>query len=177
MESRTLPNILITGTPGTGKSTLADAVAREFDGVLNYIDLGKLVKAKELHDGYDAEFDTYILNEDKVCDELEDTMQKGGNILEAHSCDYFPERWFDLVVVLRADNTVLYDRLAARSYSQKKIEENVEAEIMQVVLDEVRGSYKNEITVVLQSDTIDQMVSNSQRVVTWVRQWIENNKQ
>ena len=176
MASRTLPNILITGTPGTGKSTLAEAVAREFDGVLNYIDLGKLVKAKGLHDGYDPEFDTYILNEDKVCDELEDTMQKGGNILEAHSCDYFPERWFDLVVVLRADNTILYDRLAARNYSQKKIGENVEAEIMQVVLDEVKSSYKSEITVVLQSDTIDQMLSNSQRVITWTRQWIENNK-
>lgn len=60
-------NILITGTPGTGKSTLAAAVARRTN--LNYINVGDLVKQKELHDGYNAEFDTYTLNDDKVRNE------------------------------------------------------------------------------------------------------------
>lgn len=41
-------------------------------------------------------------------------MSKGGNIVDFHSCDFFPERWFDLVVVLLTDNTVLYPRLEAR---------------------------------------------------------------
>jgi adenylate kinase len=49
-----------------------------------------------------------------VCDELEDEMEKGGVIIDFHSNDFFPERWFDLVVVLVTDNTTLYDRLAAR---------------------------------------------------------------
>ena len=51
-------------------------------------------------------------------------------------------RWFDLVVVLTCDNTVLYDRLQARNYRDNKIQENVECEIMQVVLEEARESYK-----------------------------------
>lgn len=59
-------------------------------------------------------------------------MATGGNVVEFHSVDFFPERWFDLVLVLRADNTVLYDRLKLRQYPDKKIEENVTAEIMQV---------------------------------------------
>ena len=42
-------------------------------------------------------------------------MSKGGAVVDHHSCDFFPERWFDLVVVLQADNSVLYDRLTDRS--------------------------------------------------------------
>lgn len=52
-------------------------------------------------------------------------------MVDFHSCELFPERWFGLVVVLRADNSVLYPRLEKRGYDKKKIEENVEAEIMQ----------------------------------------------
>lgn len=50
----------------------------------------------------------------QVCDELEDLMEEGGNIVDYHGCDFFPERWFDQVVVLQTDNTVLYDRLSRR---------------------------------------------------------------
>jgi hypothetical protein len=45
---------------------------------------------------------------------MEPTMAAGGNVVEFHSVDFFPERWFDLVLVLRTDNTTLYDRLKAR---------------------------------------------------------------
>ena len=41
-------------------------------------------------------------------------MADGGVIIEHPSVDWFPERWFDLVIVLRTDNTILYDRLAKR---------------------------------------------------------------
>ena len=45
-----------------------------------------------LHDGYNEEFDCFMLNTDKVCDELEERMDQGGVVLEAHSCDFFPEQ-------------------------------------------------------------------------------------
>lgn len=50
----------------------------------------------------------------QICDALEDQMTVGGNIIDFHSCDFFPERWFDLVIVLQTDNTTLYDRLEKR---------------------------------------------------------------
>lgn len=50
----------------------------------------------------------------QVIDELEDKMEEGGVIVEYHGCDFFPERWFDAVFVLRTDNTILYDRLEQR---------------------------------------------------------------
>ncbi|EOA31565.1 hypothetical protein CARUB_v10014758mg [Capsella rubella] len=112
---RQRPNLLITGTPGTGKSTMASALAEASD--LRYICIGDLVKEKNLHDGWDNEFNCHIINEDLVCDELEDVMQEGGNIVDYHGCEFFPERWFDRVVVLQTENSVLYDRLTRRSAS------------------------------------------------------------
>ena len=57
-------NILITGTPGTGKSTLASALAQRTG--LNYVNVGELVKQKGLHDGWNEEFQAFDLNDDKV---------------------------------------------------------------------------------------------------------------
>jgi adenylate kinase len=109
---RTRPNILVTGTPGTGKSTFCEmlSIALEF----KHIDLSEWIKDKELYTGFNTEFDCYDLDEDKVCDELEPMMDLGGIMVDFHTCDFFPERWFDLIVVLRADTEILYDRLMKR---------------------------------------------------------------
>ena len=110
--TRTLPNILITGTPGTGKTTTAELAS--IASGLDHLEVGKLVKEKNLQSGFDEEFQSWILDEDKVVDEMEDKMAQGGVIVDHHGCDFFPERWFDLIVVLRTDNGVLYDRLEQR---------------------------------------------------------------
>lgn len=50
----------------------------------------------------------------KLLDAIEPTLLLGGVILDWHACDLFPESWIDLVVVLRVETSVLYDRLKAR---------------------------------------------------------------
>ncbi len=50
----------------------------------------------------------------QLLDELEPIMTQGGVIVDFHSAELFPERWFDLVLVLRASNTNIFDRLTAR---------------------------------------------------------------
>jgi adenylate kinase len=77
-------------------------------------------------------------------------------------------------VVLRCDSTALYDRLNARKYSAKKLEENMDAEIMQVLLDEARESYDEEIVVELQSDSLDDIDLNVERIQQWIEQWKED---
>ena len=72
-------------------------------------------------------------------------MSKGGNIIDFHGSGFFPERWFDLVVLLRANNTILYDRLQSRGYTEKNITTNIECEIHEVTSEEVYDSYKQEI--------------------------------
>ena len=110
----------------------------------------------------------------QLLDDMEDILAAGGYVVEFHSSDLFPQRWFDLVIVLRADNTVLYDRLKRRGYSDKKIEENVTAEIMQVCEDEARDAYDAEIVVPLPSNTTADSESNTQRIETWVAQWLQD---
>jgi len=41
-------------------------------------------------------------------------IAEGGIILDWHTCDIYPERWPDLVVVLRCDHTLLWERLEKR---------------------------------------------------------------
>ena len=106
---------------------------------LRAVDVGALVRDQKLHEGWDDETDSYILDEDQLCDALEERMEAGGVVVDYHGADLFPERWFDLVVVLRTDNDVLYPRLEGRQYAPKKITENVEAEIMQVILPTAPG--------------------------------------
>ncbi|KAI9173336.1 factor activating pos9 [Blastocladiella emersonii ATCC 22665] len=168
--SRRLPNILVTGTPGTGKTTTSELLAMATS--LTHINIGDLVREKSLHEGWDPEYECHIVDEDKLCDELEDIMTAGGNIVDFHTVDFFPERWFDLIVVLRTDNGELFRRLEARKYNQKKLEENVTAEIMQVILEDARGSYKEDIVVELQSNTVDEMESNVEQLSSWAEEWV-----
>jgi adenylate kinase len=72
---------------------------------------------------------------------------------------------------LRCDSTLLYDRLTARGYKGKKLEENMDSEIMQVLLDEARESYKEEIVVELKSESTEDVEGNLERVEQWVQQW------
>ncbi|ORX59708.1 P-loop containing nucleoside triphosphate hydrolase protein [Hesseltinella vesiculosa] len=173
-DDRRMPNILVTGTPGTGKTTTSEMIAQVTG--LNHVNVGELVKAKQFYESYSEEYDTHILDEDKLLDELEDMLTDGGNVVDYHTCELFPERWFDLVLVLRSETHVLYDRMVQRGYNKKKLDENMSCEIMQVVLDEARESYAPEIVVELQSNTVDDMESNVDRVKQWLDAWKEQHK-
>lgn len=62
--NRTKPNILITGTPGTGKTTISDLIASASG--LKHFDVGQVVRRSDLHSGYDEEYDAYYIDEDKA---------------------------------------------------------------------------------------------------------------
>lgn len=168
---RTRPNVLITGTPGTGKSSLAERVAAAA-GMTQY-DVSKIAKAENLCESYDEAMDTHVIDEDKVLDHMEERLgtEEGGVVVDYHSCDLFPERWFDLVVVLTCDNKELYERLESRGYAEKKIRENVECEIFQTVVEEARDSYAEEIVRVCPSNDIEEMEMNEKDVLEWVNKW------
>jgi adenylate kinase len=60
------PVIVVTGTPGTGKSTLAQMLASESPVDLKHVNVGELVKEKKLYEEYDDEWQSYTVDEDKV---------------------------------------------------------------------------------------------------------------
>ena len=62
--TRSKPNILITGTPGVGKTTLAEMVSdmTQFD----HVNISQLVIDNRLYQGKDDRFGSFIIDEDKV---------------------------------------------------------------------------------------------------------------
>ncbi|KAM3719891.1 Adenylate kinase isoenzyme [Dirofilaria immitis] len=170
-KTRQRPNLLVTGTPGTGKTTLSETLAEKLG--FDYINCSKEIIDNNLYSEYDEELDSHILNEDKLLDHIEDRMnsENGGCIVDYHGSDFFPERWFDFVFVLRCNNTLLYDRLSARGYSDKKIQENIECEIFGSLLEEAEESYDEKIIYELQSETVEQMSDNVERICELVLRW------
>ena len=156
-----------------GKTTTAQMAAESID--FTYINVGTLVDEKKCHTGRDEEFDSYILDEDKLIDEMEPILSNGGCIVDFHSCEIFPERWFELVLVLRTSTECLFDRLRERDYNEKKINENMECEIMQIVLESAKESYTSEIVYELQSNNIEELENNVNRIKEWYLNWQQQN--
>lgn len=62
-----------------------------------------------------------------------------------------------------------------RNKIEKKLEENIDAEIMQVILEEAKDAYDEEIVIELQSDEMDEIDGNVERIAAWVEQWKKDN--
>uniref|UniRef100_A0A8C3DBM6 Adenylate kinase isoenzyme 6 n=1 Tax=Corvus moneduloides TaxID=1196302 RepID=A0A8C3DBM6_CORMO len=156
------PNLLITGTPGVGKTTLGKELASRAG--LSYVNVGDLAKEACL-----------CLFFVQVIDELEDRMSEGGVIVDYHGCDFFPERWFHIVFVLRTENSFLYDRLESRGYTGKKLQDNIQCEIFQTLYEEAVLSYKKEIVHQLPSNTPEDLERNLDQIMQWIEQWMKDN--
>ena len=62
--ARTSPNIIITGTPGVGKTTHCEVLAEKTG--LRHLSVNQVVKERECHEGWDDEYQSWIVDEDKV---------------------------------------------------------------------------------------------------------------
>ncbi|SPN98869.1 probable FAP7 - involved in the oxidative stress response [Cephalotrichum gorgonifer] len=170
---RTSPNIVITGTPGVGKTTHCELLAQRTG--LRHLSINQIVKDKGCHEGWDEEYSSWIVDEDRLLDTMEEEVEGGGCLIDWHACDLFPKRWVDLVVVFRANSATLYDRLKSRNYAEAKLQENLDSELMDVLIQEARDSYDEEIVIELQSNTSEEMEENVDRIEAWVKQWTLDN--
>ncbi|XP_030388313.1 adenylate kinase isoenzyme 6 homolog [Scaptodrosophila lebanonensis] len=167
LESK--PNILITGTPGAGKSYLCERLSTHLK--FNWLDCSKIAKDHNFIEEFDAEYECPILDEEKLMDHLEPLMAEGGNIVEYHGCDFFPERWFQAVFVVTCPNKTLYDRLKGRGYNAKKLESNIQCEIFGTILEEARDSYKADIVYELYGETKADADKSLKIVKNWYSMW------
>ena len=147
---------------------------------MKHINVGDIIEEHKCYDGRDEQLDTHILDEDKLLDLMEPMIDEAaeeglGVVADFHVCEIFPERWFDLVLVLRASTEKLYDRLTKRGYHGKKRDENMESEIMQVILEEAREAYDKTIVHEVQSNTLKDMENNVDRVQQWTKQWVSDH--
>lgn len=66
-------------------------------------------------------------------------------------------------------------RFYYRGYSEAKLQENLDAEIFGLLLEEAREAYDEEIVVDLTSEKDDDVESNCARIVAWIEAW-KNSK-
>ncbi|UCC57642.1 MAG: adenylate kinase family protein [Candidatus Bathyarchaeum sp.] len=127
--------ILVTGTPGVGKTTLSQILASKLDAL--YIGITELVKKEKLITSIDDDRKTLIADTEKVSKRLQEILKtsEGNIIIEGHyAVDVVPEKDVNTVFVLRRDPAELMDVLEKRGFEGKKLWENLAAEILDVCL-------------------------------------------
>ena len=94
---RQFPVILITGTPGTGKTLHASLLAADLSDTntpMVHLNIGDIVKEKGFHEGWDEQWQSYTVDEDRLLDYLEEVINpvdapaKTGKSIQAdaHRC-------------------------------------------------------------------------------------------
>jgi adenylate kinase len=120
--------LALTGTPGTGKSTVARILASRGFKV---IELGDLAKEKKLLEKFDRRRSTHEVDVKKLDTAVREISDSGTIILVGHLSHLISS---DMVVVLRCRPSVLAERLRSRGYPPQKVAENAEAEALDVIL-------------------------------------------
>lgn len=140
--------VSITGTPGTGKTTISKKLSDEAFGVVH---LTNFLEAHGVGGVVEGERDVPI---DEMVSVFEQQDFDGEKLVEGHLSHYISS---DVCVVLRCHPDVLEERLSNRDYSDQKVKENVEAEKMDLILSE---AVQDQDTVV-EIDTTDKSVEET----------------
>ena len=76
-------------------------------------------------------------------------------------------------LILQAWLTVL---LCGRDYPEAKLQENLDAEIFGVLAEEAREAFDEGVVVELKSETAEDIDSNCERILEWVKSWQEEHR-
>jgi broad-specificity NMP kinase len=150
--------IVVTGTPGTGKSSLAKALAKSLK--ITYIDVNKIIGANRLIEYYDKKRQTNVVDENKMSKILVEMIKKDKNlVIDSHLAHYIPKKYVDYCVVTKCGLKMLKKRLEKRGYHAEKVKENLEAEIFDICLTEAIEAKHNIILLDTTKTTLKELVT------------------
>jgi adenylate kinase len=152
----------LTGTPGTGKTSVSRLLERKRGWKVIY--LNKLIKEEHLYTEVDEKRDAVVADMELVRKRLSEiTVGKENEviILESHLAHHIA----DVVIVLRVYPTELEMRLKTRGYSEEKINENIEAEALDVILVEAFEWCKKVFEVNTTGKSIEEVGQDIEKII------------
>ena len=131
-------NILITGVPGTGKTTLSKRLAKNLG--YEHIDLNEIVKVERLWKR--KEEGVLVVDMAKLEEIVKRRMGWKNCIVDGHlGCDM--KLPVDIVIVVRTSPAILKKRLASRRYSGRKVTTNLLCEALDYCTLKAEENYKD----------------------------------
>jgi len=127
--------ILIVGTPGVGKTAVSKLLASKMDAM--YVNLADLVKREKLIFSVDKVRGTLIADVDRISKRIREILESSGRdvVVDGHyAMDVVSAKDVHLVFVLRRNPDELEKTLESRGFREKKLWENLAAEILDVCL-------------------------------------------
>jgi len=138
--------ILITGTPCTGKTTIAKELTAKLDALKIY--LTDFAKKNDLIIGEDKTRNTAIIDEEKMrkkTGEIIKSTKKITVIVDGHyAAAVVPKRYVTRIIVLRRNPIELRKFMEKRGFSNEKLWENLASEILDVCLVEALQEHAKE---------------------------------
>lgn len=145
--------VAITGTPGTGKTSVANILRKKDYKV---IDLNKVALKNNFLQGVDERRDTKIVDIDALDEYVKKNIKtKDIVFIESHLSHLL--KCINKVVVLRCRPKELMNRLSEKGWNNDKIGENIDAEILDVILCEAVDLHDE--GNVFEIDTTDKTIS------------------
>ena len=148
-------NISLTGTPGTGKTSVSRFLLKH---KIEILDLNRLIIKKNLIIDYDKKRKTNIVDIIKLNKYFDNYLIKNNLlIIEGHLSHLL--NCIDIVIILRCSPIELKKRLLKRKWNKNKINENIESEILDIILCESLKfqSKKNIFEIDTTNKTIDSL--------------------
>lgn len=126
--------MVITGTPGVGKTAVAKRLAEKMG--VRLIELNLLAREAGGVEGKDPQRGTDIIKPRVVRSALRRILKESGEmvIVEGHYGELVPPEFVKVAIVLRTNPLSLTERLKGRGYPEAKVKENVEAELLDYCL-------------------------------------------
>ena len=150
--------IALTGTPGVGKTTIAEELRKRYD----VLDLNAFIRENGLLEDLDGPRDTYNVDIKKLKKKLAHVTS---DFCDGHLSHFLD---CDMIVVIRCNPSILYERLKERGYSGSKILENVQAEVLDVILCESVDTGKT----VIELDNTD---ANTNTIISQLEDAVAND--
>ena len=126
--------IVITGSPGTGKSVVAKLLSKKLG--LELVSIKDIVEQKKLSSGREHEVDIKKLEA-----AMRFLQRKKNYVVEGHlACELMLPA--DFIFILRTHPDILRQRMAKRRYRKKKIQENLMAEMLDYCTQRVGMVYR-----------------------------------